>query len=329
MKTQAVQSIEAFATKVLHQELDSLVSMKNRVPHYFGELVYHLAKTQGKVILSGMGKSGFIAQKIAATFNSTGTLAFYMHAADAVHGDLGAVGNEDTLILLSKSGETPEIISWLSFVRQTHNHKIIAIVGNVHSRIAQMADWILDASVDKEVCPLNLAPTTSAVAQLIWGDVLAASLMDYKKITTKDFALSHPGGNLGKRYFLTCRHLAQHNPLTFVHQEANFLELLTAISKGLMGAVVVLDEQKKVLGIITDGDLRRFLSTPNIAIERIRASDIMNTKPVFVKDDTLAEEAFTIFNAKSINQLILVDEHNFYVGMVHIHQMIKEGFSIF
>ncbi|AFY35634.1 SIS domain-containing protein [Calothrix sp. PCC 7507] len=283
---------------------------------------------QGKVVVVGIGKSGIVARKIAATLTSTGTSAIYLHPADALHGDLGIVTSGDVAIALSNSGETEELISIFPYL----NHRqvpIIAILGNINSTLARNADVVLDASVDKEACPLNLAPTTSTTVALAIGDAIAMTLMQVKGLTPEDFALNHPAGRLGKR--LTLRvvdimHGGDENPT--IAPTATWLEVITAISQGGLGAVNVVDHSGCLLGIITDGDLRRtFQKIDPTKLESIASHVIMTKNPITVSPDCLAYDALqTMENRPSqISVMPVVDAQGICLGLIRLHDIVRSG----
>ena len=293
------------------------------------ELAIHLLSTcRGKVILAGVGKSGLIARKIAATLTSTGTTAVYLHPADALHGDLGIVTPADVAILMSNSGETDELVTMLPYLKQ-RKIPIIAIVGNVDSTLAKKADAVIDASVDREACPFNLAPTTSTTIALVIGDALAMTVMRCKGLTPEDFALNHPAGRLGKR--LTLRvgdlmHGGQDNPQ--ISPEAPWLEVITKITQGGLGAVNVVDKQGKLLGLITDGDLRRtFQKIQPTELEDIVSSAIMTFNPIRVTHHELAYNALQLMENRQsqISVLPVTDEDGICLGLIRLHDIVRSG----
>ncbi len=293
------------------------------------ELAIHLLSTcRGKVILAGVGKSGLIARKIAATLTSTGTTAVYLHPADALHGDLGIVTPADVAILLSNSGETDELVTMLPYLKQ-RAIPIIAIVGNIHSTLAKKADAIIDASVDREACPFNLAPTTSTTIALVIGDALAMTVMRCKGLTTEDFALNHPAGRLGKRLTLRVSdlmHGGQDNPK--ISPEAPWLEVITKITQGGLGAVNVVDKQGKLLGLITDGDLRRtFQKIQPTELGDIVSSAIMTINPIRVTPNELAYNALQLMENRQsqISVLPVTDENDICLGLIRLHDIVRSG----
>lgn len=287
-----------------------------------------LSLCEGKVVLLGVGKSGVIAQKIAATMTSTGTAALYLHPSDALHGGLGIVTSEDVVIALSNSGETDEVVALLPFLKLRHT-RIIAIVGNLNSTLAARADVALDASVDQEACPLNLAPTTSTTVALAIGDALAMTLMQAKGWTMEDFAQNHPAGQLGKRLTLRVAdlmHDGAHNPT--IGEDAEWLEIITAISRGGLGAVNVVDSAGRLVGIITDGDVRRALEKlKGNQLETLRCEMMMTRDPVVALPELLAYDALRLMEdrASQISVLPVVDEERLCVGLIRLHDIVRSG----
>lgn len=287
-----------------------------------------LAACRGKVVLLGVGKSGIIAQKIAATMTSTGTAAIYLHPSDALHGGLGIVSAEDVVLALSNSGETDEVIAMLPHLKH-RGVPIIALVGNLHSTLARRADVILDASVDQEACPLNMAPTTSTTVALALGDALAVVLMRVKGLTTDDFAQNHPAGRLGKRLTLKVAdlmHSGDDNPT--IGSDAPWLEVIAAITRGGLGAVSVIDEAGRLLGIITDGDLRRTIQKINHAeLETLTSSMMMTRDPVVARPELLAYDALRLMEdrPRQISVLPVVTEERLSVGLIRVHDIVRSG----
>lgn len=278
---------------------------------------------KGRVVLSGIGKSAIIAQKIAATLNSTGTPSLFMHAADAVHGDWGMVQPDDLLILVSQSGNSPEIKALLPMVG-LGGQRLVAITGDPSSALAIAAgDYCLLSTVEAEACPHNLAPTTSTTVQMAWGDVLAVVLIEMRRFGPGDFARFHPGGALGKRLYLRVQDLVGRNARPWVAEEAGFRALVTEISTGRMGAAAVLRDGKPV-GVVTDGDLRRTLESGR-PLESLRAGDLMSPSPRTIALDALAVDALAQMRMHQITQLLAVDEDGGYQGVVHLHDLLREG----
>lgn len=282
------------------------------------ELIYH---SKGRVIITGIGKSAIIANKIVATLNSTGTPSVFMHAADAIHGDLGLILEDDVVICISKSGNTPEIKVLAPHIKNAKN-KMIAITGNKDSFLGQQADYILDAYVEQEACPNNLAPTTSTTAQLVLGDALAVCLLELRGFSSKDFAKYHPGGALGKRLYLRVNDLSSQNLKPQVALNASLKEVIVEITEKMLGVTAVVDNDQ-IIGIITDGDLRRMLSKSD-DITKLQAKDIMSSNPRRITEDAMAVDAKEIMEEFGISQL-LVEHEGKYAGVVHLHDLIKEG----
>ncbi|MBX9449967.1 MAG: KpsF/GutQ family sugar-phosphate isomerase [Taibaiella sp.] len=315
-------TITHLAKDVIHMQAAAIQQLERYVNEAFGDVVALIHQSKGRVVISGIGKSAIIAQKITATLNSTGTPALFMHAADAIHGDLGMIQEEDVVIIISKSGESPEIKALVPLIRNFGN-KIIAISGHPGSYLSQQADYLLDTTVEKEACPNNLAPTTSTTAQMVMGDALAICLLHLKGFTASDFARFHPGGSLGKRMYLSVSDLMRSNDLPVVPADAPLKTVILEISGKRLGATAVLDEARKLAGIITDGDLRRMLESDR-DVTTVTAEQIMTASPKSVSSQTLAVEALQILKEFNITQLPVVDEGN-YVGMVHLHDIVREG----
>lgn len=287
-----------------------------------------LAGCRGKVVVVGAGKSGNVAQKIAATLTSTGTVAVFLHASDALHGGVGLVTGDDVLLVLSNSGETAEVLEMLPYV-ETRGAPVVALVGNLRSTLARRADVVLDASVDKEACPLNLAPTTSTTVALALGDALAMTLMSVKRLTPEEFAQNHPGGRLGKRLTLrvgSLMHGGAENPT--VHPEATLLEAVQAISRGGLGAVNVVDAEGRLVGVVTDGDVRRTLQRGRAAdLETLTCGEVMTREPVVTTPETLAYEALRLMEERpsQISVLPVVDSERRCVGLLRVHDIVRSG----
>jgi arabinose-5-phosphate isomerase len=314
--------------KIRHTALETIVTeskaveaLKNSVNQDFIDAVEIIYKTQGRVIITGIGKSAHIASKIVATLNSTGTPAIFMHAADAIHGDLGIVREDDVVIAISKSGETPEIKVLVPLIKARGNH-LIAIVGSRDSYLALQSDKVLDVTIDREACPNNLVPTSSTTAQLVMGDALAVSLLELRGFTTADFAKIHPGGTLGKRLYLRVADLFVHNPVPKVDLNENMENIILEISSKRLGATAVM-QNGKLVGIITDGDLRRMLEKYS-DFKTLNASDIMTSQPKSIQKNQMAVEALGIMKENDITQLPVLDGEK-YVGVVHLHDILKEG----
>lgn len=315
------KSIFETAINTFQLEAQAILNLIPNINDDFAEAVEVIKASTGRVIVTGIGKSAIIAQKIVATFNSTGTPAIFMHAGDAVHGDLGMIQKTDIVICISKSGNTPEIKVLAPLLKQTGNF-LIGMVGQVNSDLARLADLVLNVSVEKEACPNNLAPTTSTTAQLAMGDALALCLLHARDFNEDDFARYHPGGALGKRLYLKVGDLALKNQKPSINAEASVKDVIVEISRNRLGAVVV-TAADQILGIITDGDIRRMLEKHSNLLN-IKAKDIMNVDPKKVDKEVLAFEALQIIKQNNITQL-LVTQNNSYYGLVHLHDLLQEG----
>jgi arabinose-5-phosphate isomerase len=313
--------IKEIALRTIQAEMEAIKGLQHAVNDDFTKVVELVLNNKGRVVITGIGKSAIIASKIVSTLNSTGTPSIFMHAADAIHGDLGIIQENDLVICLSKSGETPEIKVLIPLLRH-HGNTLVAVVGNTQSYLAKAADYILDASVPKEACPYNLAPTASTTAQLVLGDALAIALLECRGFTPGDFARLHPGGALGKKLYLRVSDLYINNEAPRVAPGADVRQVILEISARRLGATAVL-EDGKMLGIITDGDLRRMLEK-NDSISGIRAKDIMTVNPKTIQAGSLVVEALTLMRKHNITQLpVMTDDR--YVGVIHLHDILKEG----
>lgn len=315
------KSIIDSATSTLKLESGAIMRLIDYINDDFIEVVNTILSSSGRVIVTGIGKSAIIAQKIVATFNSTGTPAIFMHAADAVHGDLGMIQKDDVVLCLSKSGNTPEI-KLLAPLLKLSGNKLVAMLGNTQSDLAQQADLILNTTVEKEACPHNLAPTTSTTAQLAMGDALAICLLQARNFQSTDFAKYHPGGALGKRLYLKAGDLALKNEKPSISANAPVKDIIIEISKNRLGAVVVTNGDD-ILGVITDGDIRRMLEK-HTNLENIKANDLMNANPKTIDSEELALLALEIIKKNNITQ-ILVTKEGRYFGLVHLHDLLQEG----
>ncbi len=302
-------------------ESDAIRNLVNLLDSDFENAVKTILNIDGRVIVTGIGKSANIAKKIVATLNSTGTPAIFMHAADAIHGDLGNIQKDDFVICISKSGNTPEIKVLVPLIRN-YGNKIAAITGNKDSFLGKNADFVLNSYVEKEACPNNLAPTSSTTAQLVIGDALAICLLDLNDFSSKDFAKYHPGGALGKKLYLRVNELAESNEVPSVQMNTSVKEVIIEISKKRLGTTAVVDNGQ-IIGIITDGDIRRMLENNN-DIQKLTAKDIMGKNPIIIDAETMAIKALDIMKKKDITQ-ILVTKNDKYIGVVHFHDLIKEG----
>lgn len=312
------------AKQTLNIEAQSLLGLIPLLTDDFAEAAKAVFDCKGRLIVSGIGKSANVANKIVATLNSTGTPAVFMHAADAIHGDLGIVLEHDIVMVLSNSGNSPEIKSLVPFI-QSRGNKVIGVVGNLKSDLGQKSDWVLNCSVEREACSNNLAPTSSTTAQMALGDALAVALINMRGFTSIDFAKSHPGGALGKKLYLKVDEIVDKNEKPEVTPGAGITEVIYEMSSKRLGATAVVDANK-VVGIITDGDIRRMIGKTK-DLTNVNASDIMGEKPVSLRLNTLASDAMQMVKKKNITQIIIVDEEGFYAGMVHLHDLIKEGIS--
>ena len=310
------------AKETILMESSAIANLANLLDENFENAVNFILNANGRVIITGIGKSANIATKIVATFNSTGTPAIFMHAADAIHGDLGNVQENDVVICLSKSGNTPEIKVLVPLIKN-YGNKIIAITGNVDSFLGKNSDFPLNTFVEKEACPNNLAPTSSTTAQLVMGDALAVCLQDLRGFSSKDFAKYHPGGALGKRLYLRVSDLIKNNQTPSVNINSTIAEVIVEISEKRLGVTAVLDGEN-LAGIITDGDIRRMLSKTT-EINSFTAKDIMGKNPKTVHENAMAIEALEKLENNSITQILVVNEQEKYVGVVHLHDLIKEG----
>lgn len=309
------------AINTLQMEADAVRALSDRVDEDFVRTVEKILQISGRVVVTGIGKSAIIAQKIVATLNSTGTPSIFMHAADAIHGDLGMIQSNDLIIAISKSGNTPEIKVLVPFLKQTGN-TLVALVGNRESFLAQNADYILDVTVEREACPNNLAPTTSTTAQLAMGDALAVCLQSSRSFTDQDFAKYHPGGALGKQLYLRVGDLSDNNGKPQCSIEYNVKDIIINITKHRLGATAILDGQK-IVGIITDGDIRRMLENYD-DFQNLKAKDIMSLNPKTIVKDELAVQALQKMKESNISQLI-VTNGGVYDGIIHIQDLLKEG----
>lgn len=316
-------SILEIARDTITNESDAIKRLISYLDHQFTDAVNCILESKGRVVVTGVGKSALIASKIVATFNSTGTPAIFMHAADAIHGDLGTVQKNDVVICLSKSGNTEEIKMLIPLLKRGNN-KLIGITGNPDSILGRQANFVLNTYVEKEACPNNLAPTTSTTAQLVMGDALAISLLKLRGFSSEDFAKFHPGGSLGKKLYLRVEDIVSNNLKPKIDINANVREVIVEISEKMLGATAVL-EKGKVVGVITDGDIRRMLSKYD-NISSITAGKIMSKNPKTIAPGVLAVKALEILRENGISQVLVMDGKN-YLGVVHIHNLINEGIS--
>ena len=309
------------ATQIVENEANAIIGLRQRIDDDFRKTVELMLENKGNLVFTGIGKSAIIAQKIVATMNSTGTTAVFMHAADAIHGDLGIVREGDVVVVLSKSGETPEIKVLVPLIKLRGN-KIVAIVGNRDSYLAAQADYVLDVTVGEEAIPGSLAPTSSTTAQLVMGDALALVLMRCRGFSTEDFAKFHPGGALGKQLYLRVKDLYTRNERPEVGPDDNLTRVIIEMTHKRLGATVVMHDER-ILGIITDGDLRRMLMNTT-DIEHVKAAQIMTSNPKTIEEDALVVNALHKMRENSITQLPVVKDGK-YLGIIHLHDILKEG----
>lgn len=316
------EKIISVAKKTIETESKAIANLAQLVDADFAKAVEYIFNSKGRVIVTGIGKSANIATKIVATLNSTGTPAIFMHAADAIHGDLGIVQQDDIVMIISKSGESPEIKVLVPLIKNFRNI-LIGMIGSIDSYLAKQSDIILNTTVEQEACPNNLAPTSSTTAQLVMGDALAICLMEMKGFNSDDFAKFHPGGTLGKKLYLRVADLYIKNEKPKLTKERSLKEVIVEISSKRLGATAVVDQNNRLLGIITDGDLRRMLEK-NISLNDVTAADIMTITPKAISPEELAVDALDLMRKKSITQLVVVENEK-YLGFIHLHDLIREG----
>ena len=316
------KNIKKIAQDVLINESRAIENLTKLIDSQFESCVHEIYSAKGRVVITGIGKSAIVANKIVATLNSTGTPAIFMHAADAIHGDLGMIQSEDIVICISKSGNTPEIKVLVPLLKR-RGSKLVALVSNTNSYLAQQADFVLNATIAEEACPHNLAPTTSTTAHMALGDALAVCLLELRNFTSNDFAEYHPGGALGKQLYLRVSDIYINNQLPLVRPEASIKEAILEISSKRLGCAAVTDGNKNLMGIITDGDLRRMLQK-ELPLEKFKASDIMTRNPKSVGKDEFAVKALQLMQENNITQLIVTDGTQV-AGFVHLHDLLKEG----
>jgi arabinose-5-phosphate isomerase len=315
------EQIIDFGRKAIQDELDDINNLPRYLNDDFALAVMRILQSSGRIVITGIGKSALIGQKIVASMNSTGQPALFMHAADATHGDLGMIQDHDIIIAISKSGNTAEMLTLLPLLRQLNN-PLIAIVGNLHSKLAQQADFVLNTTITKEACPNNLAPTTSTTAQLLMGDALTVALLRLRNFSDKDFSKYHPGGALGKQLYLKCGEIAQEHGKPMVPPNTSWKDVIINITENRLGATVVIDHET-ILGIITDGDVRRMLGNHE-NLQGLSALNIMSPNPISVPENTLAVKAAQLMQQNKISQLI-VTENNVYKGLIHLHDLYQHG----
>ncbi|CUS98868.1 arabinose-5-phosphate isomerase [Candidatus Kryptobacter tengchongensis] len=312
--------------RVIRIEASAVAELEKRIDENFSKIVELILNSKGRVIVTGIGKSGIIARKIVATMNSTGTPALYLHPVDAIHGDLGVVRKEDVVICISKSGDTVEVLRLIPILKRI-GVPIISMVGNLNSQLARLSDYVLNVAVKEEACPYNLAPTSSTTATLAMGDALAIALLEKRNFTKENFALFHPGGNLGKRLLLKVEELmVSGNEVPKVHTSTPMKETIIEMTSKRLGATCVIDDNGKLVGIITDGDLRRLLHrTENVF--SLTAGEVMTKNPKTIKKDALAVTALQQMETYNITQLVVIDDEKIPIGMIHIHDLVKAGLS--
>ena len=313
--------IKKIAKETINTELIAISRLEDRINDDFVEIINLILCSKGRLILSGIGKSANIARKLVSTFNSIGQPSIFLHASDAIHGDLGNIQPNDLVMCISNSGNTPEIKSLVPYIKNMGN-KIIALTGNVRSFLAKESDFVLDVSVEKEACPYNLAPTSSTTAQLVMGDAMAISILSCKNFSQKDFARFHPGGVIGRRLHLTLSDVLLDNSNPIVDEVASINEVILEISEKRLGATAVFNNNT-LKGIITDGDLRRMLESGN-SLTHFKAKDIMNKNPKKISVNSMVMDALQIMEENNISQIIVMDNDS-YIGILHIHEILKLG----
>lgn len=322
MKQKTTVNIRETGKRTVRLESAAIGSLEQFINEDFERTVEVIASCQGRVVITGIGKSAIVAQKIVATLNSTGTPALFMHAADAIHGDLGMITPDDVVVCISKSGESPEIKVLVPLVRDLGNI-LVAIVGKLDSYLAQSAHFVLNTYVTQEACPNNLAPTSSTTAQMVMGDALAVCLIEMKGFTAEDFARFHPGGTLGKKLYLRVSDLSRLHEAPKVKLSSGLREVIVEISSKMLGVTGVVDEEGRLQGIITDGDLRRMLEK-NMDASAVKAEDIMSRRPKTIRHDELAVNALELMREFDITQLLVMKDEQYH-GIIHLHDLIREG----
>lgn len=312
----------SLAKQTISQEAESVAGLIPFIDESFKKIITLISDCKGRLVVSGIGKSAIIAQKIVATLNSTGTPSLFMHAADAIHGDMGMIQQDDVVMIISKSGDSPEIKVLVPMVKNFGN-MIVGMVGNTNSYLAKHSDHILNTTVTKEACPNNLAPTSSTTAQMVMGDAVAVCLMQAKGFNADDFAKFHPGGTLGKKLYLKVYDLASHNEKPQVLETGTLKDVIVEITKKCLGVTAVLNEKGDIKGVITDGDLRRMLEK-SISLDNVIAKDIMSVNPRTISQSELAVDALDLMRKNNISQLLVVDETK-YAGIIHLHDLVREG----
>jgi arabinose-5-phosphate isomerase len=316
------KNIVSIVTDVILNESEAIKNLVNLITDDFQQIIETILSCKGRVVITGIGKSAIVANKIVATLNSTGTPALFMHAADAIHGDLGMIQRDDVVICISKSGNTPEIKVLVPLIK-SRGTVLVGMVGKLDSYLAQQSDYVLDVTVEREACPNNLAPTTSTTATMVMGDALAVALLECRDFSSADFAKLHPGGALGKQLYLKVNDVYGGNEKPTVSPTASVKEVILEISSKRLGAAAVIDATGMLVGIITDGDLRRMLNTHD-SFANLTATQIMTPSPKTIDADTYATTAMALMQSKNITQLIVTKENSF-VGFIHIHDLLREG----
>ena len=323
-KLSETSNLSKIARNIISLETQSLVSLRNSIDQNFEKVAQLIHKSNGKVVVTGVGKSGIVAMKIAATLSSTGTPSIYLHAADATHGDLGMIEKNDIVIGISKSGNSREIKDLIPYLKNNEN-VLIGMTANSASFLAKQSEYLLFTPVDKEACPNDLAPTVSTTVQMVMGDALALALMELNGFKSEDFAQLHPSGILGKKLHLKVSDLLNHSMIPKVTNDASLKDVIYEISDKRLGATIV-EDNRKISGLVTDGDIRRVLQI-NDNISGLKASDVMTKKPICIYENMLAYDAIKLMQNKKINHLVVVDEEGFYIGIVHVLEFIKEGLN--
>ena len=322
MTPAVLPDIKLAGLRTIQLEAAAIKGLEPMINDDFEKAVKTIANASGRIVISGIGKSAIIAQKIVATLNSTGTPAIFLHAGDAIHGDLGMIQQDDVVMIISKSGESPEIKVLVPLIKNFGN-PLVAMVGNLSSYLARQSDILLNTTVDQEACPNNLAPTSSTTAQLVMGDALAVVLMKLKGFGSEDFAKFHPGGVLGKKLYLRVSDLYINNEKPSVRPSASLNQVIMEISRNRLGATAVTDESGSLLGVVTDGDLRRMLEK-NDRLDKVTARDIMTERPKTIGPDALAVDALDHLRKNDITQLVVASGLQ-YLGFIHLHDIVREG----
>ena len=320
-----MENILDIAKRVLRIEADAILALTDKLNSNFEEAVNTIFKSKGRVVVTGMGKSGLVGKKIAATLASTGTPAFFLHPAEAIHGDIGMVTADDVIIAISNSGETEELIGLIPFLKR-FNVSLISMTGNPNSTLSKAADITLDVSVKEEACPLGIVPTASTTATLAMGDAIAVALLMKRGYKEEDFAFFHPGGSLGKKLFIKVKDLMHTgDALPLVSPDKSMTKAVMEISSKRLGVAIVVDSDKKILGVITDGDLRRGIEKWGKAVFDMKAGEVMTKNPKTISEDELAAKALSIMESKSITSLAVPDSDGKAKGIIHLHDILRKG----